>query len=1848
MESIMEVTDASYSNTLLLQLNEQRLRGLYCDITIVVEDRKFKAHRNVLAASSPYFNEVFSEKTPWIKDQVLELSDIKADVFASILCFIYNSRVMVHSPAAGKEIASVGKRLGIMCLENLEDVNKEHTVINTHITGQPLSFCLSGLAQNTQVDKGTNIETPTNYCREDPVEDSRPISTDSTLPAFHSGSMSPIDLTSSTSRQPTGSENSSPIPRFQSPPNLQPEPPMIPSDAFTSIATVIREQNQLPVVSFAESLLNVCSANPEIGPPTLSADAEITTTETAKILYTLSNAGSIRSIDSSTDPTEDSSTSLAVAGNSLNWDQNITEEHSSVDLAAPELDIGDLTKVASSTAFPKDMLRCALCNRSFSSSSALGMHIKLHKSRRTLSCKYCNKTFIHIKRLQTHEVLCRHTGRVPADGKRAANSKDQGTPDMVQEASLHSQQPVKHMVSKRGHSNIFFRHRNLQNASLLPEEDHFVKVVDGHIIYFCNVCERSYMTLSSLKRHSNVHSWRRKYPCHYCDKVFALAEYRTKHEVWHTGERRYQCIFCWETFVTYYNLKTHQKTFHGINPGLICSEKTPNGGYKPKLNAIKLYRLLPMRSQKRPYKTYSQSVSDNVLLPSQNIDLSLTASESLDGGLLPSMTVDSLTSADLICKTSQTAGFLLNTDLESTEQDTLSMKEHVEATAIETSPSSEMNFSNNEQMSFGEPSMGREAQTQAHSQRENSSLPSNISAHCPNDTSENTAATVIAYGHPSSSVIVHNIAASSSSVISHNNQSPSVITFNSKSLKTQELPAETQEEISTSVTELASRPKNRRASKRHHKTQQKCTNATTTARQSLGDHRNETRGHRKSKSRMLRGKTMTYVAKPACVGTASGSRSAPLCQITVRIGEEAIVKRRISETDLMRDKSPSRKIRKAENRHQCNGVKGHRLRKHSRRNGKKIDTTTMNETCDDDDSDRDIEDQLWRPYYTYKPKRKVCSVEKVKRSRWRCKLRYKRSLRWKKRDDKTAHESTSETCNSFLKQHMNGKQDKSSNDATDQKNELVVSCKICSEAFFDRTSLRKHQRCHTLEKKFQCAICGKKFSTVKKLQKHELMHGTIPQFACEHCKQEFSTSELLEEHKKQHNTKTNESVLKSFKELSTQVVPSKTGRVGRKPSVRYTCLICSKVCKTAAALGRHMKRHETKEQDDETCLEPPAQQSEETVSELSTVQATPTTVITFSKSSENTDISPRHQLNCFELSCSATVKGTTSEQKTEENSQEMQVSSSSSEHMSSSAADAEDEKCLCLPIESSNNAHVHSQEDMITKEDQVPGPTKEQDIMSEATALSQASNKDFSTQDVSEQSGDTESQECQQVEEQPVYSDKPSSRPDEQMALSYVISEAQVLQQEVILQAAEKIPARGLIPSPCADSIISQRPPIFQEVNGNPMQEVKGYEADMMTVQETAVSPAGEIVTQEGTSLPHAADHSAAEACMMPHSDKTLPTLELITSPANRQNDPIPKEEEEILPVEPELFMPEIKRSESAESIPELQHAMAHMPETAQSFPAQMMMLQHAREASPNTAHMFMVHHAIDAFQHIPSQKVMMPHSMEGQQAMVAHKLVTKQTAEAQHSTTTHKLLMNITTENQHGGNTNKLMMPFSGEQQTATPQKRLMTHHMTENQEDTNTSKLMMHPMTQRFPQKDSVMPPSGKGIGANISPKLLLTKHSDLQKTCMQEPCVETPYMIQEYPLPLIAPASCRSNKEAGKVLASYPGVIPFGSVNTVSGEDLNKVAFYPEPYPLIYGHQLLAYPYNFGNLAALPVALNMVIPEEKGQHLPFLPSMFGYINQCGGGEMPEGPIVINRNSSMGQAEGTNQERLKKGNML
>lgn len=116
---------------------------------------------------------------------------------------------------------------------------------------------------------------------------------------------------------------------------------------------------------------------------------------------------------------------------------------------------------------------------------------------------------------------------------------------------------------------------------------------------------------------------------------------------------------------------------------------------------------------------------------------------------------------------------------------------------------------------------------------------------------------------------------------------------------------------------------------------------------------------------------------------------------------------------------------------------------------------------------------------------------------------------------------------------------------------------------------------------------------------------------------------------------------------------------------------------------------------------------------------------------------------------------------------------------------------------------------------------------------------------------------------------------------------------------------------------------------------------------------------------------------------------------------------------------------------------------------------------------------------------------------------------------------------------------------------------------------------------------------------------------------------YPVQELTLPLVIPGGyCSGKKQEEQILMSYPaGPLPFPSLGKmISHSDSAKLPFYPDPYHLLYGPQLLPYPYN---LAALPMTLNMMASGDK-EPLPFLP-FFNYAAAPLTGTVPH-PLVVN----------------------
>ncbi|XP_023387033.1 zinc finger and BTB domain-containing protein 37 isoform X2 [Pteropus vampyrus] len=87
----LEIPD--FSNSVLSHLNQLRMQGRLCDIVVNVQGQAFRAHKVVLAASSPYFRDHMSLN----EMSAVSISVIKnPTVFEQLLSFCYTGRICLQ------------------------------------------------------------------------------------------------------------------------------------------------------------------------------------------------------------------------------------------------------------------------------------------------------------------------------------------------------------------------------------------------------------------------------------------------------------------------------------------------------------------------------------------------------------------------------------------------------------------------------------------------------------------------------------------------------------------------------------------------------------------------------------------------------------------------------------------------------------------------------------------------------------------------------------------------------------------------------------------------------------------------------------------------------------------------------------------------------------------------------------------------------------------------------------------------------------------------------------------------------------------------------------------------------------------------------------------------------------------------------------------------------------------------------------------------------------------------------------------------------------------------------------------------------------------------------------------------------------------------------------------------------------------------------------------------------------------------------------------------------------------------------------------------------------------------
>lgn len=372
--------DEQHHSVFLKLLNEQRLQGEHCDIAVVVEDVKFRAHRCVLAACSLYFKKLF-KKHEVDSSSVIEIDFIRSDIFEEVLNYMYTSRISIRTRDVNLMMSS-GQILGVRFLDTL--CTQKRDVSSEEKEKFPYDIVKMALPPEAQLAAAAEVHVLGE--QDDP---------------------SPEDLVEASSNQEALEKSPDSALRVQEALLLK----ELSSEEVHKVSCydqdVVSEMEAEPkdlgaghhttqTLSFADNMGEVKDEQPP-GWSTATPDIKF-----EYLLYGHREA-----------------LSCQVCGKNF-LDENRLRKHEKLHSADRPFACEICSKAFTTHAHLKEHLkihtgfkpyRCEMCGKSFIRAPDLKKHERVHSNERPFSCQMCDKAFKHKSHLKDHER--RHRGEKP-------------------------------------------------------------------------------------------------------------------------------------------------------------------------------------------------------------------------------------------------------------------------------------------------------------------------------------------------------------------------------------------------------------------------------------------------------------------------------------------------------------------------------------------------------------------------------------------------------------------------------------------------------------------------------------------------------------------------------------------------------------------------------------------------------------------------------------------------------------------------------------------------------------------------------------------------------------------------------------------------------------------------------------------------------------------------------------------------------------------------------------------------------------------------------------------------------------------------------------------------------------------------------------------------------------------------------------------------------------------------------------------------------------------------------------------------------------------------------------------
>ena len=102
---VMTIENEEHQHTLLNTLKSMYDSGQLIDVTICVQDQEFPCHRNVLAATSPYFRAMFTTDLTESKQEKIHILEVDANSVQQVIEYAYTGRIEITKTNAQNLLA---------------------------------------------------------------------------------------------------------------------------------------------------------------------------------------------------------------------------------------------------------------------------------------------------------------------------------------------------------------------------------------------------------------------------------------------------------------------------------------------------------------------------------------------------------------------------------------------------------------------------------------------------------------------------------------------------------------------------------------------------------------------------------------------------------------------------------------------------------------------------------------------------------------------------------------------------------------------------------------------------------------------------------------------------------------------------------------------------------------------------------------------------------------------------------------------------------------------------------------------------------------------------------------------------------------------------------------------------------------------------------------------------------------------------------------------------------------------------------------------------------------------------------------------------------------------------------------------------------------------------------------------------------------------------------------------------------------------------------------------------------------------------------------------------------------